>query len=167
MRASSFLAAPLVALACCSAPLPPPLPTGAKADRIVVVKHQGWLTAYSGGEELVTYFNIDLGGAAVGRKRFKGDGLVPEGEYIIIREKPDSRDGPSLKISYPNAADRAYAAERGRSAGGDIKIYGVPVPMPRYVWDKRTTDGDIGLRHAEMRQLHDITPDGTPVLILR
>lgn len=166
MRVLSFFAVLLLALSCCSAPQPPPLPTGAKADRIVVVKHQGWLTAYSGGDELVTYFNIDLGGAPAGRKRFEGDGLVPEGEYVIIRGKSDPRSLPSLKISYPNAADRAYAAERGQPAGGGIMIYGAPVPMPRYVGGRYKTDGDIGLRHAEMRQLQEITPDGTPVTIL-
>jgi len=166
MRALSFFAVPLFALACCSAPPPPPLPAGAKVDRIVVVKHQGWLTAYSGGDELITYFNIDLGGAPAGRKRFEGDGLVPEGEYLIIRGKPDSRNLPSLGISYPNAADRAYAAKRGRSAGSGIMIYGTPVPMPRYVGGRLDTDGDIGLRQSEIRQLQEITPDGTPVIIL-
>jgi hypothetical protein len=166
MRVLSFFAVPLLALACCSAPQPTPLPTGAKVDRIVVVKHQGWLTAYSGEDELVTYFNIDLGGAPAGRKRFKGDGMVPEGEYVITRGKSDPRSPPSLSISYPNAADRAYAAERGQSAGGDIRIYGTPVPMPRYVGGRYEADGNIGLRHAEIRQLQKITPDGTPVTIL-
>lgn len=165
MRTLPFFAIQLLALACCSAP-PPPLPTGAKVDRIVIVKHQGWLTAYSREDELVTYFNIDLGGASAGRKRFEGDGLVPEGEYVIHRGKLDARNFSSLSISYPNAADRAYAAERGRSAGGGIMIYGAPLPMPRYVGGRRETDGDIGLRPAEMKQLRDITPDGTPVVIL-
>ena len=166
MRALSFFAVPLLTLASCGTPQQASLPAGAKVDRIVVVKHQGWLTAYSGGDELVTYFNIDLGGAPAGRKRFEGDGLVPEGDYVIMRGKPDSRDLPSLSISYPNAADRAYAAKRGRSAGGGIMIYGSPVPMPRYVGSRSKTDGDIGLRHAEMRQLREITPDGTPITIL-
>ena len=166
MRVLSFFTVPLLALTCCSTPQSSSLPKGAKADRIVVVKHQGWLTAYSGGDELVTYFNIDLGDAPAGRKRFEGDGLVPEGHYVIIRGKRDRRDLPSLSISYPNSADRAYAAERGRSAGGGIMIYGVPVPQPRYVGGKNLTDGDIGLRHAEIRQLLEITPDGTPITIL-
>lgn len=166
MRALSFFAVPLLALSGCSGPQPTPLPTGSKADRIVVVKHQGWLTAYSGGDELVTYFNIDLGGAPAGRKRFEGDGMVPEGEYVIVRPKLDPRDLPTLSISYPNAADRAYAKKRGRSAGGGIVIYGAPVPMARYVGSRHKTDGDIGLSHAEMRQLHEITPDGIPVAIL-
>ncbi len=166
MRVLSAFAIPLLALTCCGAPQPPPLPVGAKADRIVVVKHQGWLTAYSGEDELVTYFNIDLGGTPAGRKRFKGDGMVPEGEYVIIRGRPESRNLASLGISYPNAADLAYAANRGRSAGGGIKIYGANVPMPRNVEGRGGTDGDIGLRYPEMTQLREITPDGTPITIL-
>lgn len=166
MRTFSFFAVTLLTLASCGAPQQASFPDGVKVDRIVVVKHQGWLTAYSGGDELVTYFNIDLGGAPAGRKRFEGDGLVAEGEYAIIRRKPDQRKLPSLGISYPNAADRAYAAERGRYAGGGIVIYGAPVPMPRYAEGKRKNDGDIGLRHAEMRQLQEMTPDGTPITIL-
>ena len=92
--------------------------------------------------------------------------MVPEGEYVIVRPKPDRRDIPTLSISYPNAADRAYATKRGRSAGGGIVIYGAPVPMARYVGSRHKTDGDIGLSHAEMRQLYEITPDGIPVAIL-
>lgn len=166
MRARSSFAISLLALTCCGAPQPLPLPAGAKADRIVVVKHQGWLTAYSGEDELVTYFNVDLGGTPAGRKRFKGDGMVPEGEYVITKGTRYSPNLPSLSISYPNAADLAYAADRGRSAGGGIKIYGANVPMPRNVQGRGRTDGDIGLRYPEMKQLEEITPDGTPILIL-
>jgi len=164
MRFPLSAAAILASLAACGSPQPPALPSGAKADRIVVVKHQGWLTAYAGDEELVTYFNIGLGSAPDGRKRFEGDGLTPEGDYRIARDAPDSRRLCSLRISFPNAADLAYAAARGRTAGGNVEIRG-SVALPRNTRDDALYDGGIELSGIEMHQLCDIVPNDTPITI--
>lgn len=164
MRVPLSAAFILASLASCGAPPPPALPTGTKADRIVVVKHQGWLTAYADDEELVTYFNIGLGNAPAGRKRYEGDGMVPEGDYRIARDAPDSRRPCSLRISFPNAVDRAYAAARGRSPGGHVEIRG-SIPLPRNTRDDALYDGGIELSDPEMRQLCDIVPNGIPITI--
>jgi len=60
-----------------------------------------------------------------GPKGRRGDGQVPEGVYRIVALNPWSRFHLSLRVDYPNAADRARnpgvpAAE----LGGDIYIHG-------------------------------------------
>ena len=155
----------LLLTACGAADSPQPLPNGAKADRIVVVKHQGWLTAYDGEHEIVTFFRIDLGTTDAGRKRFKGDGLTPEGDYLVKRQNLDAASGCVLHLSYPNAADRAYAETRGRAAGDGIAVRAKIPMLPRNVRDDWPTDGGIALGYAEMRQLCSIVPDGIPITI--
>jgi murein L,D-transpeptidase YafK len=61
----------------------------------------------------------------VGPKLREGDEQVPEGVYGIESLNPDSRFQVSLRLEYPNAWDRALAAEeRRRHLGGDIMILG-------------------------------------------
>src|SRR5688572_33324164 len=52
----------------------------------------------------------------------EGDGKTPEGKYVIEGRNPSSAFHLSLKISYPDAADRAAAAARNVSPGGDISF---------------------------------------------
>jgi len=58
----------------------------------------------------------------LGRKHRAGDGQVPEGFYDIAAFNPSSSYYLSLKVSYPNAADRIL--NRGAALGGDIFIHG-------------------------------------------
>ena len=61
----------------------------------------------------------------LGPKLAEGDGQIPEGAYGIEYLNPNSHYHLSLKVSYPNAFDRARAAEEGRkNLGGDIMIHG-------------------------------------------
>jgi murein L,D-transpeptidase YafK len=58
----------------------------------------------------------------VGPKRKEGDRQVPEGCYDIVLFNPASRFHLSLRVGYPNEADRVWAdADR---PGGDIMIHG-------------------------------------------
>lgn len=70
-----------------------------------------------------------------------------------------------MRISYPNDADRAYAKARSRSPGGDIFIHGQPNRWPGPPPTSDWTDGCIALPNAEIEQLWDIVPDGTPITI--
>ena len=165
MRA--LVALPLLILAACGAAhsQTTPLPAGTKADRLLVDKSDRLLIAYAGDREIVRYANIRFGDAPQGHKRFEGDERTPEGEYRITGRNPKSAYHLSLRISYPNAADRAYAKARGRSPGGDIFIHGQPNgstgPAIARVW----TDGCIALSNREIKQLWDIVPDGIPITI--
>ena len=61
----------------------------------------------------------------LGPKLRDGDRQVPEGIYEIESLNPNSAYHVSLRLSYPNAFDRAQAAKDGRTKlGGDIMIHG-------------------------------------------
>lgn len=139
-----------------------PLPT---ADFVLVDKSDRMLTLYAAGKPLRTITGLQLGAAPAGHKRFEGDERTPEGRYTIDFANPDSSYWLSLHISYPNAADRAYAEARGRSPGGAIFLHGQPnwLPFGRLPGD--WTDGCIALANAEIEELWRLVPDGTPIEI--
>ena len=155
----------LLLLAACGTANSQPLSTGTKVDRLLVDKSERVLIGYAKGREVVRYTNIRLGDAPVGHKRFEGDEKTPEGDYVISGRNPNSRYHLSLRISYPNAADRAYASARGRSPGGDIFIHGQPNVWAGPPIARDWTDGCIAMRNAEIKQLWDAVPDGTPITI--
>ena len=154
----------LVLLAVACAPVAPdaPLP---RADRILVDKSDRTLTLFAGGQPIRTYRGIQLGDAPEGHKRFQGDERTPEGRYTIDARNPASAYHLSLRISYPDAADRAYAAARGRSPGGDIFIHGQPNALPAGRLPGDWTDGCIALANTEIEEVWQAVPDGTPIEI--
>ena len=157
----------LLLLAACSpaqseTPFPP---AGAKADRLLVDKSERILVAYAGDREIKRYTNIRFGDVPTGHKGFEGDERTPEGRYTISGRNPNSAYHLSLRISYPDADDRAYAKARGRSPGGDIFIHGQPNAWPGPVIADDWTDGCIALSNDGIEQLWDLVPDGTPITI--
>lgn len=139
---------------------------GERADLVVVDKSQRTLWLYRDGRTIRTYRGVQLGDAPVGHKRFQGDEKTPEGRYTLDYANPQSSYYLSLHVSYPNAADRAYAAARGRSPGGDIFLHGQPNGLP---FDQRIdgdwTDGCIALANREIAEIWSLVPDGTPIEI--
>ena len=134
------------------------------ADYVLVDKSERLLIAYRQGRPIKAYRGLQFGDAPVGHKRFEGDERTPEGIYTIDRRNPRSSFHLSLGISYPNAQDRAFAAQYGRSAGGEIFIHGQPTGRPgrmRGDW----TDGCIALTNREIEELWQIVPNGTPIEI--
>lgn len=132
---------------------------------MLVDKSDRTLILYRRGEPLKTYGGIQLGGAPEGHKRFEGDERTPEGRYRIDTRNPQSAYHLSLRISYPNDADRRFAAERGREPGGDIFIHGQPNSLPLGRLRGDWTDGCIALSNAEVDELWNAIPDGTPIEI--
>jgi hypothetical protein len=71
-----------------------------------------------------TYSVLGASGA-LGPKLREGDKQVPEGIYGAELLNPNSKFHLSIRVSYPNAFDRANAAREGRTdLGGDIMIHG-------------------------------------------
>ncbi|MEM1133838.1 MAG: L,D-transpeptidase family protein [Pseudomonadota bacterium] len=138
---------------------------GLTADTIMVDKSDRVLDLYADGKVIARYTGIRFGDDPVGHKRFQGDERTPEGRYTIDRRNPNSIAHLSLGISYPNAADRAYAEERGQSPGGDIFIHGQmngwEGPALPYDW----TDGCIAVTNSEMDELWQLVPVGTEIII--
>lgn len=135
------------------------------ADWVLVDKSERTLTLFAGGQAFRTYYAIQFGGAPQGHKRFQGDERTPEGRYTIHTRNPNSAYHLSLRISYPNAQDRVYAVERGRSPGGDIFIHGQPNGLRAGRVSGDWTDGCIAVSNAEIGELWGLVADGTPIEI--
>lgn len=133
------------------------------ADYLLVDKSERLLIAYRAGQPIRAYRGIQFGDEPMGHKRFQGDERTPEGRYTIDWRNPQSRFHLSLRISYPNAADRAHAARYGRSPGGDIFIHGQPNQLPVGRMRDDWTDGCIALSNAEIEELWQLVPDGTVI----
>jgi len=136
-------------------------------DLVRVDKSERTLTLYAAGQPVRTYAGIQLGDEPVGPKHFQGDERTPEGRHTIDYGNPGSAYHLSLHISYPDAADRAYARARGRSPGGDIFIHGQPNDWPagsRVAGD--WTDGCIALSNAEIEELWSLVGDGAAIEIV-
>ena len=137
---------------------------GKIADFVLIDKSDRQLWVYADGQVIRSYTGLQFGDTPQGHKRFEGDERTPEGRYVIDYGNPQSSYYLSLHISYPNAADRAYAKARGRSPGGLIFIHGQPNGYDGRVsgdW----TDGCIALTNAEISELWGLVPNGTPIEI--
>jgi murein L,D-transpeptidase YafK len=133
-----------------------------RVDRVVVNKSRREMLLLS-GESVVRSYRVALGRDPVGDKVREGDGRTPEGLYSIDRRNPKSRYHLSLHISYPNIADCERARALGVDPGGDIMIHGLKAGAthPESDW----TQGCIAVTDAEMDEIWNLVPDGTPVEI--
>lgn len=136
-----------------------------KVDRVLVLKSRHKLLLLS-GTTVVKSYRVALGGGGLEPKRRQGDRRTPEGIYKIDYRNPASMFHLALHISYPQTTDRQRAGKLGVPPGGDIMIHGLP---PEYSWvgpqHRRTdwTDGCIAVTDAEIEEIWNSVPDGTPV----
>ena len=137
-----------------------------QVDYIRVLKSARQMQLWSGGRMVHTFEQIQLGDAPVGHKQFQGDERTPEGRYLIDFGNPQSSYHLSLHISYPNAADQAFARSHGRSPGGDIFIHGQPNDWAAGRVPGDWTDGCIALANAEIEAQWEAVPDGATIDIL-
>lgn len=143
-------------------PAQPELPL---VDFLLIDKSDRVLIAYAQGRPIRTYYGLQFGDTPFGHKQFEGDERTPEGRYYIDARNPHSSYHLSLRISYPNASDRAFAAQYGRSPGGDIFIHGQPNGLKRGRVSGDWTDGCVALSNEEIAELWRLVPDGTPIQI--
>ena len=124
-----------------------------KAQRVMYLLH---------GSKVLKSYRIGLGGQPFGDKQFEGDQKTPEGAYVITHRNPNSTYHLSLGISYPNDADRAFAAAAGLPPGGDIFIHGGPNGR---VSTNDWTYGCIAVTDREMERIYAMVKPGTTIHI--
>jgi murein L,D-transpeptidase YafK len=148
--------------------------------RILVRKGQRQLLLFS-ADKLVRTYHIGLGLSPVGDKVRQGDRRTPEGDFYIFTKNDKSAYYRSLGLSYPNAAHadrgvrdglinraqqeaivRALRAKKtppqNTLLGGDIYIHGNGAQND-WTW------GCVALENADMLELFQAAPVGTPVTI--
>lgn len=137
--------------------------SSADADLVVVRKSQRELYLYHQGM-IIAQYPIALGLNPLGTKQMRGDDKTPIGAYTLDWRNPNSDFHRSIHISYPDATDRAHAAELGAAPGSNIMIHGQPG------YDNRPRTGDwthgcIAVSNAAIDQIWARVPDGTPIHI--
>ena len=133
-----------------------PLSAETRFDRLVVLKKERTLKAYSQGK-LVRTYKIALGFTPVGAKEFEGDGKTPEGVYFVDAKNPHSTYYKNLGVSYPDKQDTQRANAVGKSPGGLIKIHGLG-PRHRHLgtnhWKHNWTEGCVAVTDEEIDELY-------------
>lgn len=151
-----------------------------KNPKILVKKRERRLMLYSDGK-LVRTYRVGLGLSPDGDKVRQGDRRTPEGDFYIFVKNDKSAFYLSLGISYPNAEHAARGLRDGlinkaqydaiiralragktppqhTALGGDIYIHGNGSGSD-WTW------GCVALEDAEVRELFNAVPVGTPVRI--
>jgi len=139
------------------------------ADKVVVEKAARKLHLEQNGERFRT-FDIALGLEPVGDKLEEGDQKTPEGLYQLDMRNPDSDYFLSIHISYPSAADRREARQKGVSPGGQIMIHGQPnnpTYSEAFYAREDWTNGCIAVSNSDMIDIWLMTPSRVPIEIRR
>jgi len=98
--------------------------------RILVFKNERMVELHAPGWKEPRKYPMTAFSGTLGPKLREGDGQIPEGIYGIGYLNPNSSYYLSLKVTYPNASDRARAKNDGRTKlGGDIMIHGKAVTI--------------------------------------
>ena len=137
------------------------------ADTMLLIKHAHTLTLFRDGQAIKQY-SVALGRGGLGPKVQAGDNRVPEGNYRIAGRNPHSAFYKSLRVGYPTPSQAAAAHARGIDPGGDIMIHGIRNGLGWLGPAQRSIDwtkGCIAVTDAEMDQIWNAVPDGTPIEI--
>ena len=163
------LCAFLAIIFCTAAPWPANAEDMQQIDRILVQKSTRKMYLYN-NNEIVKEYTIRLGRNPIGTKIKEGDNRTPEGDYTIVSHNPHSAYHLSLRISYPTAAQKSEAQQKGYSAGGDIMIHGFPNKSPAFLFRfihaiRDWTAGCIAVSNQEIEEIYSLVKDGTPIRI--
>ena len=137
------------------------------ADEVIIDKSDRVLHLLNGGQIFRT-FKIALGIQPQGDKQKEGDFKTPEGRYLLDSRNPNSDYFLSIRVSYPNAADRQEARQLGVDPGGAIMIHGQPNDPSRseaYYQTQDWTNGCIAVSNSDMIDIWLMTDENTPIEI--
>jgi len=100
---------------------------------LLVFKKEKRLELWAGADGRWAFarsYPVTAASGHAGPKLREGDRQVPEGAYRVVALNPNSSYHLSMKLDYPNEADRRRAREDGRTdPGGDIFIHGKAVSI--------------------------------------
>lgn len=139
-----------------------------KADSVLVKKSEKALYMFKEGK-LLKRFNVVFGPRPKGHKIMEGDDRTPEGDYTLDFKNAKSNFYKSIRVSYPNEADRERARRINVQPGGNIMIHG-----SKNSWSAKTaarsrkfnwTDGCIALSNNDMDEFWEAIEIGTPIRI--
>ena len=136
-------------------------------DKILVIKSARRLELISDGKVIRSY-RISLGKQPKGPKLQEGDKRTPEGLYWVDWRKRSDKFNLAMHINYPNISDAAKARREGVNPGSMIMIHGTPdsEENPEELFHTLDwTDGCIAMKNYEMREVWNLTKDGTMVEI--
>jgi len=137
-----------------------------KRDRQLEV----WASGAPGARaERIATYSICAASGELGPKRHEGDNQVPEGFYHIEYGWPESAFHLSMKVSYPNEADK-LREPRSKALGGDIMIHGgcasigcIAISDERieevWVMMKALRSGKVHVHILPARDLHGLLQD--------
>ncbi len=137
------------------------------ADKVIIEKAARQLHLLQKGRIFRT-FKIALGMMPIGDKKQEGDFKTPEGDYLLDARNPDSEFFLSIRVSYPNLADRREAEADGVDPGGAIMIHGQPNEPTRseaYYRTQDWTNGCIAVSNSDMIDIWLMTGENTPIEI--
>ena len=98
--------------------------------RILVFENERRLEVHAPGWKTSRVYPMTGFSGTLGPKLKEGDGQIPEGVYGIEYLNPNSSYYLSMKVSYPNDADRQRAKADGQTnLGGDIMIHSKSVTI--------------------------------------
>jgi len=140
---------------------------GKTIEKVLVLKSAHQLQLINNGKPVKTY-RISLGKQPKGAKLMEGDKRTPEGLYWLDWRKTSDRFNLAMHISYPNISDSARSRREGVEPGGMIMIHGTPdsEEFPeQYFHTLDWTDGCIGMRNVDMREVWNLVNDGTMIEI--
>ena len=144
------------------------IPKNVIIDKVFVDKSKRILQLLSDNKVIKTY-HVALGGNPTGHKQKQGDSRTPVGSYNLDYKNEKSKFYRSIHVSYPNAADKAFAKKLGVSPGGDIMIHGQkngfgaldPVTQ-KLDW----TEGCIAVTNDEIDEIMAAVKVGTAIEII-
>lgn len=119
---------------------------------------------------LIKTYQISLGQKPIGHKQFEGDNKTPEGVYFIDGKNPNSSYHKNLGISYPNKKDKAFAKRKRKSAGGLIKIHGLPNgkgKIGKLHLANDWTAGCIAVTDQEIDEIYAATKIGVKIILYK
>ena len=136
-------------------------------DMIIIKKSQRILYAVK-DDKVIKKFDIAIGKNPIGHKLKEGDKKTPEGYYFIDGKNAKSKFFLSLHTSYPNFHDKRVAEKNNLNPGSHIAIHGLPSisVLSQYLYNSSDwTDGCIALNNKDMKELWNMSEEGTQILI--